>query len=141
MLPQAESVVEFWAKDMNHARCDAFAKSLGFTSRAQALMLPARSKWPEFMDMEADVAAIGELAIATSENEMFSGLGKMLREGSPYSMTFLLTNSNGVRGYLPVKSTWDYGSYETSITYFVRGTGEKLVEHYIQNLKKLKEEA
>ena len=64
----------------------------------------------------------------------------MLREGSPYSMTFLLTNSNGVRGYLPMKSTWDYGSYETSITYFVRGTGEKLVEHYIQNLKEMKEE-
>ena len=87
------------------------------------------------------IAAIsfGDLALVTVPYEMFDNNGVQIKEGSPFKMTFVLTNSDGDYAYMPSTEAWTtYGGYETTATYFANGTAEALVAQYIHLLNSLK---
>lgn len=81
------------------------------------------------------VYAIGDIAIATSPNEMDHRLGKIVKENSPYAMTFMSAYSNGNYGYIPAESSFPNGGYEVESCRYVAGTGEIMANELVNMLK------
>ena len=83
--------------------------------------------------------AIGDIAIATSPNEMDHRLGKYVKENSPYTMTFMSAYSNGNYGYIPAESSFPNGGYEVNSCRYVAGTGEQMAKELVDMLKSLRQ--
>lgn len=83
--------------------------------------------------------AIGDVAIATSPNEMDHRLGKYVKENSPYTMTFMSAYSNGNYGYIPAESSFPNGGYEVNSCRYVAGTGEQMAKELVDMLKSLRQ--
>jgi len=81
--------------------------------------------------------AIGDVAIATSPNEMDHRLGKIVKEGSPYKMTFMSAYTNGNYGYIPAESSFSNGGYEVDSCRYVAGTGEQMANELVGMLREL----
>ena len=81
--------------------------------------------------------AIGDIAIATSPNEMDHRLGKYVKDNSPYKMTFMSAYSNGNYGYIPSESSFPNGGYEVESCRFVAGTGEQMANELVAMLHSL----
>ena len=79
--------------------------------------------------------AIGDLAIATSPNEMDHRLGMYVKENSPYTMTFMSAYSNGNYGYIPAESSFPNAGYEVNSCRYVAGTGEIMANEIVELLK------
>ena len=94
-------------------------------------------------DMTTDIPlyafSLGDVAFATAPYEMFTENGKKVKTESPFEMTFMASCSNGNCGYIPSSDAFDYDCYEVSITRYVRGTAEELVEAHVNMLKQLYE--
>ena len=88
--------------------------------------------------MEIGVACIGKLGFIMAPYEMFDTSGTIIRENSPFEMTFVLTQTNGANSYIPTQECWDYeGCYEVRVCHFQRGTAEHLVTEYGKLLNEL----
>jgi hypothetical protein len=81
--------------------------------------------------------SIGDIAFATAPLEWHDTFGKMVREGSPFRMTFVCGYTNGYQGYVPAAYCWENGGYEVRKCHFVCGTGEKIAQHHIETLAEL----
>lgn len=89
------------------------------------------------------IAAIsfGDLAFITVPYEMYDNNGVEVKNGSPFKMTFILTNADGDYAYMPAYEACGeggYGGYETKATYFAVGVAEKLVAAYVKMLNEHK---
>ena len=89
------------------------------------------------IDIPMYAFSIGDVAFITAPYEMFCENGKAIKDGSPFSMTFIASCSNGSLSYMPSAPTFAYGGYEVESTQFVSGTAEKLVDTYISMLNEL----
>ncbi len=81
--------------------------------------------------------AIGDIAIATSPNEMDHRLGKYVKDNSPYTMTFMSAYTNGNYGYIPSESSFPNGGYEVNSCRYVAGTGEAMATELVNMLNTL----
>ena len=83
------------------------------------------------------VYSIGEVAFAAVPYEMFGPNGSAVKEGSPYSMTFVSTCTNGAGLYIPADYDFDYTipCYEMSHNAYRRGTAEQLADAFVSMLK------
>ena len=89
--------------------------------------------------MTVNAVSIGdEIAFVTFPGELFDALGVRMEENSPYKTTMLLGYSHHHVSYLPSMVAYKYTSYETDITRFAPGEGEKLADVYVQMLNQLK---
>jgi hypothetical protein len=68
---------------------------------------------------------------------MFDTNGMQIKEGSPFSMTFVLTCANNNLSYLPSDLAFQHGGYAVDVTLFTRGTAEELVTSYLGMLNDL----
>ena len=84
--------------------------------------------------------AIGDIAIATSPNEMDHRLGKYVKDNTPFSMTFVLAYCNGSHSYIPDAAGFTYDCYEQNSCHFYPGTGEKITENHLEMLRQMKEQ-
>ena len=57
-----------------------------------------------------------------------------LKAASPYEFTFQIC---GNQNYIPREEAIDYCSYEGTSTFYVRETGDMLVEKYLEMLKEI----
>ena len=90
-------------------------------------------------DLRIAAISFGDLAFITAPYEMFDNNGVQIKSGSPFKMTFILTNSDGAFAYMPSYEAWtEYGGYETWATYFDTGVAEELVGEYLNMLKSLR---
>jgi len=69
--------------------------------------------------------------------EMFCKHSMKIKEDSPFKETFMITLGQGGEGYLPTLEAFEYHSYEACVTNFARGTGETMVEKYVEMLNGL----
>ena len=60
------------------------------------------------------------------------------RKISPYDFTFVCSIANGSWMYVPTTDAYEYGCYESQISYFAKGTAEALQVKYIEMLESLK---
>ncbi len=99
------------------------------TTHASTL-ISAKKRVNQSGKIELNAISLGSIAFATAQYEMFDISAKEIREetrkNSPIEMTFVLSLTNGKKGYMPTKDVYEYGSYETNITHFPKGTAEKL---------------
>ena len=125
----------------SHANVDAaLAKYPGmFYNYYEASGLVERSTAPETRTMTLNVLQLGsEVAMVFAPYEMFGMHGEGIKEGSPYAMDFIVTCSEVYMGYLPHIQGCEESFYEYDVTKFERGTGETLVEEYVNALTELK---
>ena len=53
-------------------------------------------------------------------------------------MTFIITCSEGAKGYLPSELGVQIGTYESCVTEFEYGTAEKLADDFVNMLTEMK---
>ena len=96
-----------------------------------------RSQLAAVTELELYAVSLGDLAFVTVPFEMFDTNGMQIKDGSPFSTTFVLTCANNSYNYLPSELAWQHGGYAVDATLFQRGTAEMLVSHYLDLLNNL----
>lgn len=96
-----------------------------------------RSKLPAQEEIAIYGVSLGDLAFVSVPFEMFDTNGMQIKEGSPFSMTFVMSCSNNYYSYLPSEVAFKHGGYSVDTTLFVRGTAEELVDSYLGMLNQL----
>ena len=109
----------------------------GITSEYLIHTLLTRSQMPKQVEIPIYAVSLGDVAFVTVPFDMFDTNGMQIKNGSPYSMTFVLTGANNSYGYLPSEVAFKHGGYSVDVTLFARGTAEDLVSSYLDMLKTL----
>ena len=65
---------------------------------------------------------------------MFSDASVAIRQDSPFKHTLIMCTN---KTYMPSDAAFEYGSYESSQTYFIRGTAETMVDEYLKMLNNI----
>lgn len=138
MLEQAQEVHEMWATTANREVSNQLAYKYGFSSVYQASSIVARPNRPEKDTMELNAVYVGGLAFVAAPFEMFAATGMYIKENSPFAMTFICGNANESHSYVPTEEAFGYGSYESHISYFAKGTAEKVQVKFVEMLNELK---
>lgn len=121
--------------------CNAKARELGLSSVYHANAIVARTSRKDVDILHLDAVRIGGMAFITSQYEMFSDHSHYIKDKSPFEMMMISTSSNGDAVYIPTIKAYEYGCYESYVSYFARGTGEAAADKYIEMLNTLKEGA
>ena len=96
----------------------------GINNRYELSGILNRFRMPKKIQAELCTLALGDFAMAFCPHEMFDTLGKMLRDASPYPMTFPCNYAQIYRGYMPSQQMVPHGEYEVNMCQFIPGTGE-----------------
>ena len=72
-----------------------------------------------------------DLAIVSLPGEPFTEVGLGIKEGAPFSRTFMVSNANGYAGYLPMAECYARGGYEQRPVRF-GGAAQGMAEYLIQ---------
>ncbi len=92
-------------------------------------------------DINMSVLSVGEFAFVAAPYEMFDSNGRFIKENSPFEMTFVATLGYYQVSYIPDYDGYEYEgvglSYEGDECRYVRGTGEKLAEKYVEMLNEV----
>ena len=138
MLANAKEVQAFWTKSNDINATKEFGAPYGINSPYHANKIVGISQLPQTQTIGFTVCAVGDFAFACFPGEMFAKGGMMVKEGSPYEMTFFIGYSNGHNGYFPTEDAFEYVGYETDITRFSRGTAEAIANEFVKHLTDLK---
>jgi hypothetical protein len=102
----------------------------------KALDVSARLGKP--LEVEVQVISIGDdIAWVSLPGEIFVDLGLAIKHGSPFRQTVIAELANGSIGYVPTKKAYSEGNYEVVSARCAEGSGEKLVESAVRQLRKL----
>ena len=134
----ATAVMAVWQATNDQKQAIAAGGASGIRSSYQANAIRSRKDMGETEDIELNAFAIGDhFAIVSAPNELFDSLSVMTEVGSPYEWTMCFGYANNGLGYMPDAATWEYTSYETDVTRFVKGTGEQIVDCYLSMLNEI----
>ena len=138
-LKQAQEIVALknQYKSYNTPQVKAKITEYGFSSYYEASGLVTRANATETGTFDIHAMTIGDVGLVFFPGEMFSTQGTTLKTDSPMAMTFVVTCSEGDQGYFPNEIACEHSYYEYDITKFARGTGEDVVNRYIEIFKAL----
>lgn len=92
-------------------------------------------------DINMMVLSVGDFAFVSAPYEMFDSNGRYIKDNSPFEMTFVATLGYYTVPYIPDYDGYEYEgvglSYEGDECLYVRGTGEKLAEKYVEMLNQI----
>jgi hypothetical protein len=80
---------------------------------------------------------IGDVALVGVPGEFFTTLGEEIKRRSPYRYTYVFQLANDYVGYVPDKTGFDRGGYQTWTglhSFLERGTGESIVDEAVRLL-------
>jgi len=111
-------------------------KEYGFQSEYEAIAIETKASLGDTQPFSMTVISFGDIAFIAAPYEMFDSDGKIIKERSPFEMTFVVTCANG--NYLYIAPEWAYqnGGYEVYRTVFIKGTAEKLLGVFLDMLNK-----
>jgi len=96
---------------------------------------------PNTANQDITAISIGNIGFATVPFEMFDTNGMQIKDGSPYDITFVLTNCNNRDGYIPAQEVFDYNPgdarlmpYEVKSCAYAKGTAETVAQGLIDML-------
>ncbi len=140
MLEPARLVLETWLKNYDQQECVALGEPYGIRSPYQATaILDNQKRTQEDAKIEINAVCIGEkFAFVTFPGEMFDSISVRMEENSPFDTTMMLGYSQHNVNYLPSRVAYRYTSYETDVTRFACGTGEKVADFQVVLLEELK---
>jgi hypothetical protein len=86
--------------------------------------------------VEVQVIALGpDLAWVSLPGEIFVELGLAIKAGSPFKQTIIAELANGSIGYIPTKKAYEQGNYEVVSARCAAGSGEKLADEALRQLR------
>ncbi|MFA5865329.1 MAG: neutral/alkaline non-lysosomal ceramidase N-terminal domain-containing protein [Phycisphaerae bacterium] len=90
-------------------------------------------------NVEVMAIRIGNLAIVGLPGEIFCEFGMEIKKHSPAKHTLVIELANDAVGYIPTQNAFAEGGYEpsTGSTMYEKGSGEKMTESALNQLKKL----
>jgi hypothetical protein len=80
---------------------------------------------------------IGDIALVTVPGELFSSLGRLIRERSPFPVTCVLGYTDGHVGYLPGAKEYEAGGYEALASALAPDAGDRVVDTCVGLLETL----
>ena len=95
------------------------------------------SKLGNTMSLEIQVVALDDIAYVGLPGEVFSQIGRRIKEGSPFKNTFISSLANGSHGYFPTRSAFNEGGYEAKNNPFTEELEDLLVENSLKLLNSL----
>lgn len=102
-----------------------------------ALAIARRGRLPDIETMTVSTISVGDVAFAVAPYEMFAETGMNIKKASPFAHTFICATSNGFYSYIPTEKAFDFESYEVNITYYEKGSAEKIEAAIIELLEKI----
>ena len=142
LAEKAWEIRSFWNETFDTPKAMEMAKPYGIRSIYHAGAIKTNAdRTPEDGLMIFNAVQLGkELAFTTFPGELFDAIGQRIESDSPYKNTMLFGYSHHHVGYLPTMEAYKYSCYETDITRFEPGTGEKVAAFHVDMLSKLKAE-
>lgn len=117
----------------------AAVKKYGLATVHEASGLYNRMKAPATRTMTLNVLQLGsDAAMVFAPYEMFGEHGRYIKDNSPFAMSFICTSGEKHQGYMPTESACEQGYYEYDVTYYERGTGEKLAKIFVDTMAEMK---
>jgi len=95
---------------------------------AEAMRMLRLENGPDHFDLPVSAISLGEAVLVGIPGEPFTGIGRGLKEGSPFAITLPCCCANGYEGYYPMQEAYDEGGYEARSSNFKAGVAEKLIE-------------
>ena len=122
-----------------HSLTTAKVVELGLINVHEASGLYNRMKAPDTRTMTLNVLQLGsEAAMVFVPYEMFGAHGRLIKDTSPYGITMISTSGEYHQGYMPTEEACEQSYYEYDVTYYERGTGEKLAHLIVDTLTEVK---
>ena len=134
MAAEAAKVVGVWKQQSLEAG-HKLAREYGFSSAYHANAITSRSAYKGEQTKTLTALRVGNVAFINNDYEMFCDHGQYVKENSPFDVTFVIT---GCSGYIANEAAYDYRSYESDTSPYVKGTGEKLAEEMARLLNTMK---
>ena len=140
LLPYVDEVVAK-ARELGniHKETVALAREKGFSSYFEAIAIRGRSNAPDARSMNLRTMTIGNLGFIFAPYEMFGAQGMYIKENAPTDMAFIITCSEGSKGYMPSKLGVEIGCYEARVSKFEYGTAEKLADDFVNMLTEMQQ--
>jgi hypothetical protein len=86
--------------------------------------------------VEVQVISLGDdLAWVSLPGEIFVQLGLAVKAGSPFKQTMIAELANGAIGYVPTRVAYSQGNYEVVSARCAAGSGERLVDAALKQLR------
>jgi hypothetical protein len=86
--------------------------------------------------VEVQVISLGDdLAWVSLPGEIFVELGLTIKAGSPFRQTVIAELANGSIGYIPNRVAYSQGNYEVVSARVAAGSGERLVDEALRQLR------
>ena len=83
---------------------------------------------------ELNTVAIGDVSLVTLPSELFDTSAVEVKTATPFEMTLIMGYTCGNVGYEAPSKFWAHGGYEVTNGYYVQGTADLMVQHYIDKL-------
>ena len=139
LLLEAKAMASHWANTNDRAAVIAMGKPYGIRSPYHANAIVSRASQGETDQLEINTMSIGEsIGLTAGPAELFDRNSMAIEEASPFEYTLCLGYTNGHKLYIPADYVFEYTSYETDITKYVRGTAEQIQETMLEMLRELK---
>jgi len=108
-----------------------------FLDQVQAFkVLDVSGRLGKPLQVEVQVISLGDdLAWVSLPGEIFVELGLQIKRGSPFKQTMIAELANGSIGYVPTRVAYAQGNYEVVSARCAEGSGEKLVDSAIKQLR------
>ncbi len=105
---------------------------------AEAYRMIRLENGPDSFTLHLNAVRFGDIAFSGIPGEPFTDIGRGIKEGSPFFMTFVNCCANGSEAYYPMQSAFDEGGYEARSSKFCAGIAETLIDESVKMLKELK---
>ena len=105
---------------------------------AEALRMLRLEHGPEGFDLPLSAISVGPAVLMGIPGEPFTGIGRGIKEGSPFDITLPCCCANGYEGYYPMQDAYDEGGYEARSSNFAPGVAEKIIADSLQLINKVR---
>ena len=136
-LEIATEILKKWRETGDTAEVNKLAWAHGFHSVYHCSAVSGRPKYGPRSPMELVTFRVGDLAFVNAPCEMFSRTGKHLKARSPYDVTVICSCANQNFSYFATEDAFDYGCFESQLSYFARGVAENAEEELVKMLNML----
>ena len=105
---------------------------------AEAYRMIRLENGPDSFILHLNAVRFGGIAFSGIPGEPFTDIGRGIKEGSPFFMTFVNCCANGAEAYFPMQSAYDEGGYEARSSKFSPGIAETLIDESVKMLESIK---
>lgn len=104
---------------------------------AEALRIVKLENGPDSFTLHLNAVRFGDVVFSGIPGEPFTDIGRGIKQGSPFGMTFVCCCANGYEGYYPMQSAFDEGGYEARSSKFCAGIAETLTSESVKMLNSI----